>query len=559
MYYGDVPEGRLELRTERIESIPVINHFIERLGLDSILSAHIPEGRSRISHSTTLAILLRNLTMQRIPVYGIQEWTSLFRHDLLGIESGMVECLNDDRVGRALDALFDSDRGSMLTQIVVRAVKEFHISMDEFHNDSTTITLTGDYGDADGSMKRGKQSLKITYGHNKDHRPDLKQILWILTVASDGAVPVHYKATDGNVADDTTHIETWEAIRSIAGKADFLYVADSKLCTSENMNHINGNRGRFLTVMPQTRREDGWFREYLNHNDIEWKEVRRSENGAKDRWKSFEPPVRSAENYRIVWIWSSQKQKNDSEARQSSMERGIESMDDLKKRLQSPKCRIKTREGVIAAARKAIGDAGRWIDFELKEDEIQRYKQTTRGRPSKEKEYRKETRIRFRVEWKLREQNIAFDGKCDGIFPLITNTDLSASELLDKYKIQPRLEKRHQQLKSVYEITPVSLKSVTRIEGLLFLYFIVLLMEALMEREVRLGMKREKIASLPIYPEGRACESPTSSRMLELFDDIEVHHLLSDGEFVRTFFTGLNEKQKLVLRLLNVPEEKYTF
>ena len=86
-----MPEGKLELRTERIESIPVINHFIERLGLDSILSTHIPEGRSRISHSTTLAILLRNLTMQRIPVYGIQEWTSLFRHDLLGIESGMVD------------------------------------------------------------------------------------------------------------------------------------------------------------------------------------------------------------------------------------------------------------------------------------------------------------------------------------------------------------------------------------------------------------------------------------------------------------------------------------
>ncbi|EQD62976.1 Transposase, partial [mine drainage metagenome] len=85
-----------------------------------------------------------------------------------------------------------------LTQIVVGAVKEFHISMDEFHNDSTTITLTGDYEEADGSMKRGKQSLKITYGHNKDHRPDLKQILWILTVSSDGAVPVHYKATDGN-------------------------------------------------------------------------------------------------------------------------------------------------------------------------------------------------------------------------------------------------------------------------------------------------------------------------------------------------------------------------
>ncbi|EQD52978.1 transposase, partial [mine drainage metagenome] len=120
--------------------------------------------------------------MQRIPVYGMQEWSSLYRHELLGIEPGEVECLNDDRFGRALDALFDSDRGSMLTQIVVGAVKEFHISMDEFHNDSTTITLTGNYEDADGSMKRGKRSLKIAYGHNKDHRPDLKQILWILTV-----------------------------------------------------------------------------------------------------------------------------------------------------------------------------------------------------------------------------------------------------------------------------------------------------------------------------------------------------------------------------------------
>ncbi|MHB1493337.1 MAG: IS1634 family transposase [Thermoplasmataceae archaeon] len=554
-----MPEGKLELTTERIESMPVINHFMERLGLDMILSTHMPEGRSRISHSTTLAILLRNLTMQRIPVYGIQEWASMYRHDLFGIESGVSECLNDDRVGRALDALFDSDRGSMLTQIVVGAVKEFHISMDEFHNDSTTITLSGDYEDADGSMKRGKESLKITYGHNKDHRHDLKQILWILTVASDGAVPVHYKATDGNVTDNTTHIETWEAIKSIAGKADFLYVVDSKLCTTENMSHIDRNKGRFLTVMPQNRREDGWFRKYVNSHDIEWKGVRRSKNGADGRWKSFESPMRSAENYRIVWIWSSQKQKNDSDARQSSIEKGIESMDELKKRLQSPKCRIKTREGAIAAARKAIGDAGRWIDFELKEDEIKRYKQTTRGRPSRDKEYRRVTRITFSVEWKLRDQNIAFDEKCDGIFPLITNTDLSASDLLNKYKIQSRLEKRHQQLKSVYEITPVSLKSVTRIEGLLFLYFIVLLMEALMEREVRRGMKREKIASLPIYPEGRACESPTSSRMLELFDNIEVHHLLNNGEFVRTFFTGLNEKQKLVLRLLNVSEEKYTF
>ncbi|EQD55567.1 hypothetical protein B2A_05652, partial [mine drainage metagenome] len=60
----------------------------------------------------------------------------------------------------------------MLTEMARRTVRNFGIRMDEFHNDSTTITLSGDYEDADGTDKRGKTSLKVTYGHNKDHRPD---------------------------------------------------------------------------------------------------------------------------------------------------------------------------------------------------------------------------------------------------------------------------------------------------------------------------------------------------------------------------------------------------
>jgi hypothetical protein len=35
--------------------------------------------------------------------------------------------------------------------------------------------------------------LAITFGHNKDHRPDLKQLLFILTVSEDGGVPLHYR------------------------------------------------------------------------------------------------------------------------------------------------------------------------------------------------------------------------------------------------------------------------------------------------------------------------------------------------------------------------------
>ncbi|MFG1556271.1 MAG: hypothetical protein AAE985_07445 [Thermoplasmataceae archaeon] len=58
--------------------------------------------------------------------------------------------------------------------------------------------------------------MKISHGHNKDHRQDLKQLLWTLTVSSDDSAPVHYMALDGNNADTDTHSLMWDSLRRIA-------------------------------------------------------------------------------------------------------------------------------------------------------------------------------------------------------------------------------------------------------------------------------------------------------------------------------------------------------
>ena len=64
-------------------------------------------------------------------------------------------------------------------------------SLDQLHNDSTTITFHGDYDSAERERTlRGRFHLAVTWGHNKGHRPDLKQLPYILTVTSNGAVPV---------------------------------------------------------------------------------------------------------------------------------------------------------------------------------------------------------------------------------------------------------------------------------------------------------------------------------------------------------------------------------
>ncbi len=110
------------------------------------------------------------------------------------------------------------------------------MGLDQLHNDSTTITFHGDYADATHEEKRREPTrLAITWGHNKDHRPDLKQLLFILTVSHDGGVPVYFQAKSGNTADDQTHRATWDLLCTLAQRRDFLYVADCKLATAENM------------------------------------------------------------------------------------------------------------------------------------------------------------------------------------------------------------------------------------------------------------------------------------------------------------------------------------
>ena len=559
--------GPFRLETQLIGPLPLVNHFIKRIGLDDILEQHLNTANTRkISPSQSIGVLLRNIILHRTPIYDLQGWASRYRSDLFNMDPDQLTSLNDDRVGRDLDMLFDADRASLLTEVVVRAIKEFKLDLSRFHNDSTTITFSGIYKDATGERKRGKESLNITFGHNKDYRPDLKQLMWFLTVTADGAVPIHYNACDGNTGESPTYKEAWDILRELVGRSEFIYVADSKLCTGKNMRYIHDNEGRFITVLPRSRREDGWFREHIQTHKVPWEEVERpyghnDDDEEPDMVRMVESPIKSSEGFRIVWTWDPQKEEKDKQSRQALIEKAVLKLEQLETRLRNPRTRLRSRDAVIEAADKALGEfSHRWINYEILEEKEKIFKQANRGRPNSDTKYKRIEKLRFHVVWHPRKKNIDFDSRSDGMFPLITNCDdLSLIKVLENYKYQPWLEKRHEQLKTVHRVAPVLLKSVTRIEGLLFVFFLALLIQALIEREVRNGMKKNGLKSISIYPEDRDCESPTTSRLLVLFDNIEFHRLWSQNGLVQTFQTEITAKQVEVLGLAGMPLEAYRF
>lgn len=270
--------GDRTLRSWSVGALPIVNRLFERMRLEEILRQHLPPDDPRMEVPTVrcLLLLVRNVLLSREPVYGLGEWAEQYAPDLLGLTTKQLGQLNDDRVGRSLDRLFDATTPQLLMDIVRQIVREFDLKLDELHNDSTSISFFGQYEEAaQEDQRRGKPTAAVTYGHSKDHRPDLKQLLYILTVTDDGGVPVYFTTASGNVTDDTTHQETWELLTQLTGRKDFLYVADCKLATTKNLQYIVNRGGRFISLLPRTRQEDTQFRKRLaaSPDEVAWQHL----------------------------------------------------------------------------------------------------------------------------------------------------------------------------------------------------------------------------------------------------------------------------------------------
>jgi transposase len=558
--------ARFSLQSERLGPLPLVNHFVERVGLEELLDRYVAsDARCTVPHARALGVLLRSIIVEREPIYRQQESVHGFASGMFGIRPQEMECLSDDRLGRALDHLFDADRAGLLTEVALVVGSRFGVRFDEFHNDATSVSFCGSYRAASGRKIRGRSAPVITYGHSKAHRPDLKQLLLFLTMSADGNIPVAFRCADGNASESRSHIETWNTLRAVAGRSDFLYVADSKLCSRQNMQEIERAGGRFVTVMPRSRLEDEEFRQWIQTNTPDWQCVwdrpnPRYSDGPRDCWYVWRAPLPSAEVWSVVWVWSALLTLHQEARRRRNIAAATEQLTQLHERLAGPKARLRGAAEIDLKLKMILEThhVGRYLKVKriVREDHV--YKQTRRGRPGPETAYRKITKRRFDIEWSTDEEAIAYDHRSDGMYPLMTNDrSLSAAQVLQAHKGQPMIEKRFEQIKTVHEIAPVLLKNEGRIEALFTLYFLALLVQALIERELRLAMKREGIEELPLYPEQRQCAHPTTEQILRLYSLTERHKLTQDGHTVQVFEVQLTHLQRQLLGLLGVPEEAF--
>ena len=562
-----VVEQKFQLDSWTVGALPIVNRFLDRLRVSDLLAAYLeePDPRCAIAPQKVLLLLLRNLIMDRHPLYSLSEWARSVLPDLIEFDKAELEQLNDDRIGRALDRLFDADRLAMLTELVLHMLRSFEVDVSELHNDSTTLSLQGTYVKADGRAMRGKPTVEAARGHSKDHRPDLKQLLWILTVSHDGGVPIHFKVSAGQTEDSSTHIQSWNQLCELVGRPDFLYVADSKLCTHPNLRHIDERGGGFIAMLPRGRREDTLFRKWLITASPSWEPIAerphpRLRHGPPDLILAMESPFADPQGFRILWFFSSHKMQRDADWRQDCLRKAQQQLEAFRSKLQGPRCRYHTRKGVTDCIDTILASTqtAAYITYEVRCEQEIRYRTVQRGEVSRK--YRTGSRKRFVITWQSDPSALQAAAKTDGVFPLITNRrDLSALQIFTAYRCkQPLVEQRHDLLKNVLSATPVYLKNIGRLEALLFLEFIALMVHALIERQLRWAMQDAGENTLPLYPEERPCKAPTTARLIELFQMVQFHHLRNSASVLQQFPPQLSETQMTMIRFAGLQPGAYS-
>jgi len=550
--------SREELKRFNISGIPLIKSVSECLDLKTIFSKHIPfYGNERVPVTSTLLLLIWNITLGRQPLYELSGWVRDIDPKCHGLDEESVEALNDDRFARALDKLYFSDRATLMTEIVVKMIRTVNLDISQVHNDSTTIKA---YGKIPGVTRNG---LKMANGNSKEHRPDLAQLVFSLTISSDGAVPIHYKTYPGNRTDDTTHIETWNIVREIAGTKGFTYVADCKVCTAKQLSYIAANGGRVITVMPDTWKESKLFKDSLLLKKIAKKVIlRRKIPGSFSELEHFSlfsgEYTTLDEGYRTYWYCSSEKKKLDRMRREKRVQKADRQLIGFSLRLnkRNLKTRKQIREEIDSILNKYKME--QFINTTICENKEETRGQIGRGRPGPNTKYKIYSKTSYSLFWEPDKKRLRKEESVDGIFPLITtNKSFSPKEVLLSYKYQPRLEKRFNQFKSVHEAAPLLFKNIERVEGIMFLFFLALIIQGVIERKVRLAMKERGIKSLPLYPEYRKSFYPTTSKIFYNFDGISSYKIIKDGKVIKEFKDSMTSTQKIILDLLNLDENQY--
>ncbi len=481
-------------------ALPVVAAFAGRLDIAGTIDRAVPvRDIVYATHGQVIEALIANRLTSPTPLVHVQDWARDWAlEETFGVPA---DILNDDRIGRALDAVAPHlDR--IVGSIGAQAIATFGVDVARIHWDMTSVSLYGSYASHDPDY------IEARFGHPKDRRPDLKQVQAGLAVSADGAVPLWHHAYDGGAGEVAQVVPAMEALSTLAGERRFLLVGDSKLVSYPNLAAMIDAGVSFIApasksyvgadVLGACDLDAAEPVDYIAQRDLDTAAAERGTYRVLEDTMVLSGPKKSDPPLclRRVFVWSSARARAAQKARAKKLERACDDLERLGRGLGGRYYRtekdVSDRVAVIARTRRVNAYLQACLGFD-----------TTTNKPT--------------LVWHFDQDAIDAEAATDGWYALVTNLapDIDSAGVFAHYKGQEAPERRYHNFKGPLAVAPMFLKNNRRIETLISVICLALLIFALVERAVRLALHpMVKLAGLwagrPAKPTGRLIFSALS-------------------------------------------------
>lgn len=496
-------------------------HYLAELEVVSTIDAALPRSaRSQLSVGEVVAALVASRLCSPSPLYDVAGWASgAAVHELLGVPAAL---LNDDRLGRALEG-FAVYAEHLRGALAARAIERFGLEAGRLHVDLTTIRVAGAY----------EHSALVAKGWGSDRRV-ARQVRALQAATGDG-VSLYLRPDPGSAAELSLVGAALERLLALS-RPGMLMICDSALGQPKTLCQIDRAGLRFVVPLrASTGFGERWLAElgperlrplgYVAERERGLPAAQRTRyRGAMTDWQLTDPDSGQPRRFRVAYIHSSEEAREVAAARQRALAKAEQQLARVTRGLggrhYKTKAQVERRVGQIIGPKLAgllsIAVAER------------------AGKPT--------------LTYQRDDDALARAAATDGLYALATNQPgrLSARRLLELYKNQQIVERRHRDLKQTLKVRPIFLHNDDRIHALISIVGIALLIFGLIESQTRHALGDDEL--LPgLLPEGRAAK-PTARNTLAAFQGLGLTYT-ADG--IR--LDRLTHTQRRILDLLEIP------
>ena len=543
----------VEFETRTIGPLVLTTPVLRQLGLVEIIDQFCPIAeQADMGHGTVAEMVVQCRLTDPLTLYDLPDWAERYGMAALYDVLERAGQLNDDRVGRMLDAIYDR-RAVIWGELVGRAARLYELDLSRLHADTAPIKFAGLF--ADQPEEEGVPRLEPGYNPQGEW---VQQLKLFALAAGDGGLPVWFDALSGGEGDSPNYVPQFKAFCEHAQLATLLpldeviILGDRKMPTEENQLAWLRLNASYIgpTTMQDHHRET--LRGLLAAGQ-EWTElpyVARRDAGKKPEERTVYEGVghtvpvidpESGHEYAVrhLYIRSNALAQHAAKRRQDEMaaiEAEIQRIQGLVNKYD-----YKTPEIVAQRVQKKAfkkRQARRYFEIQVVVHE---------DRPQAPLE----------LSYTVDREQVLRDAKLDGVYLLVAGgpaARLDDASLLQEWKGQYKVEHCFRLTNQLFLVGPIFLKTPRRIASLILLIMVGCLVAGLIERQVRrvLAERQEPIRGL--MPEGRDNLRPTVPRILKAFAHYSIVHVRrSDGTMVGCQFAKLNAVQEQILDVLGFP------